>query len=64
MYVHIHVCHDAKVKITGQLLGVGSLLSSCGPRELNTGCQGWQQVPLPTSPCCWAPFPNFKNMHF
>lgn len=34
-------------KVRRQLMGAGFLLLSCGCQGLNTGCQAWQQVPLP-----------------
>jgi hypothetical protein len=37
----------------GQLSGVGSLLPPCGPHGLSSGCQAWQQAPLPAEPSHW-----------
>ena len=43
------------------IVGLGSLLLPCAFQGLNSGCQAWQQVPLPIEPLCW-PVPNFCYM--
>jgi hypothetical protein len=40
-----HTCHCAYIEIRRQLTVVGSVLLC---ESLNSGCQAWQQVPLPT----------------
>lgn len=44
------MCYHASVEIRGQPVGVGSPLPLCMFQELNSGCQAWQQVPLPAEP--------------
>lgn len=39
-------------EIRGQLLGVDSLLLPHGTWGLTSGCQTWQESPLPTEPVC------------
>lgn len=38
--------HSALVEVTGQLVGIGSLLPPQGLWEMNLGPQAWQQGPL------------------
>jgi hypothetical protein len=36
--------------------------SPCGSWALNSGCQAWQQVPLPSEPSHWPIFFSFKTV--
>lgn len=49
--VYHSVCEEVRgFRIQDWFVGFGSCLPSCGPRELNSGCQAWLQAPLPTEP--------------
>ena len=42
--------NDAHAEAIGQLVWVGSPLHLRVSQALNSVCQGWQKVPLPTEP--------------
>lgn len=53
VYKCVYVCictnasvHGMHVEARGQLVGVSSLLSSCGFWGSNSGCQAWKKIPL------------------
>lgn len=43
-------CSGVPVEVRGQIAGIGSLLPSCGSRELNSAYQVWLQAQLPIKP--------------
>lgn len=49
------------VEIKGQFSGIGSHLPLCRCQELNSGCQAWQQVPLPAEPSHGPSTVDLKN---
>lgn len=56
--------HDECVDIRGQPSGFDSLLSPGRSQTLSTGCQAWQQVPLPSEPPHHRPLLGFLRFLF
>lgn len=48
MYMYTH--HSVSVEVRGSLARAALAFVSCGSLELNLGCQGWPQMPLPAEP--------------
>lgn len=56
-YTYMYVCNVLWYPCSQRTTFLGSVLLPCGSQRWNTGCEAWQQAPLPSS-VTWAALPS------